>query len=126
MWEAITVCTSIFTAWLLWEDHKRKKEEHEAKYRRGERESRSFTFPEIAPSQPPQKHKSFMLTEVDDCLCGLAYWCLWFLLYYVILAAIFNGLVPGPTLGTILSIVSFILGIVLGRYVQKKVYPWLK
>ncbi len=126
MWEAIAACASVFMAWLSWEEHKRKKEEHEAKYRRGERESRSFTFPEIAPSQPTQKPKFFLFREVDGCICGIAFWFLWFLLYYVILAAIFNGLVPGPTLGTILSIVSFILGIVLGRYVQTKVQPWLK
>lgn len=127
MWEAIAACTSIFMAWLAWKEHNRKEEEREARHRSGERASRRFTFPEIAPSQPTQKHISFRLTEVvGSGICGIAFWCLWFLLYYVILAAIFNGLVPGPTLGTILSIVSFILGIVLGRYVQKKVYPWLK
>jgi hypothetical protein len=122
MWEAIAACASVFMAWISWQKHQREKEEHEAKYRRGERESRSFTFPEIAPSQPRHKHTSFMLTEVDGCLCGLAYWFLWSVLYGAIIDTIFGNTGVNRSLGTIL----FILWIVLGRYVQTKVHPWLK
>jgi hypothetical protein len=63
-----------------------------------------------------------MLTEVDGCLCRLAYWFLWSVLYGAIIDTIFGNTVPSGSLGTIL----FILWIVLGRYVQTKVHPWLK
>ena len=119
MWEAIAACASVFMAWISWQKHQREKEEHEAKYRRGERLSRSFTFPEIAPSQPTQKPKFFLFREVDGCICAIAFWVLWLSLLSSILALF------GSTNERLLVIV-FILGIPLGRYVQKKVHPWLK
>lgn len=126
MWEAIAACTGVFMAWISWQKHQREKEEHEAKYRRGERKSRRFTFSEIEASQPTQKPKFFLFTEVDGCLCGLAYWFLWFLLYCAIIATIFGDLGVTTSLGTILFILVSILGIPLGRYVQKKDHSWLK
>ncbi|WP_293348794.1 MULTISPECIES: hypothetical protein [unclassified Microcoleus] len=120
MWEAIAACASVFMAWLSWEEHKRKKEEHEAKYRRGEMESRSFTFPEIAPSQPAQKSTFFLFREVDGCICGIAFWILWFCLLSMVFFAVFGNT------NQEFVVIFFILGIPLGRYVQKKVHPWLK
>ncbi|WP_449416261.1 hypothetical protein [Phormidium nigroviride] len=127
MWEAISALAAVFAAWVAWEEHKRKKEEeYEARYRSREQESRNYTSQEIGSSQPTQKNKSPLFTEVDDCLCGLAYWFLWFLLCCVIISTIDTALAISASLQPILLILVFIPGIVLGRYLQKKIHPLLR
>ena len=123
MLEVITAFAALFGTWLAWEEHKRKKEEHESK-RQGENPINftSWQIPvQASPrKQPKQKFFTLINEREKSFVCGLLYWFLWYSLWMTIIIGIFGAIPNASFLGTIF----LVLGIFIGRWAQKKIHHW--
>ncbi|NEP45618.1 MAG: hypothetical protein F6K35_42970 [Okeania sp. SIO2H7] len=114
MWEAIGAIATCVIAYLAWQKHQREREESETK--RQESSLKNYWEISSPPTPPRRRHRSFQLTEYEErkgCYCGFLYWLLWMIIM---------GVVVGSIPSTETAIIIFIIGIFLGRYIQKKIH----